>query len=572
MSKRIVLIGGTGFFGERLARRLVELDDIELVVTSRDAARAERLVDALKRARPGASVTASAFDRRTDGMAERLASLQPFLVIDASGPFQGASYELARAALEAGAHWIDLADARDYLLGFEAALAPLALEKGLVALAGASSTPALSFAAVEDVTRNWKRIDTVDIAVMPGGAAKVGQAVIGAILHYAGAPIRSFEEARPSEVIGWGSIRRIETPNMGRRLVSPAETADADLLPKHFHIASRVTFSAGLESRLEQLSIRGLAALRRMGLIKNLLPLAPLLWTARRLTSMYAADRGGMTVDCAGLDPAGRPIWARWWMHAVEGEGPNVPILPALALTRKIIAGSVASTAGPAVAVMSLAEIEAEMPRSAITTSRHVVSSGSQGLLASSCDPKQYAALPARLRQFHEGTGLPVWKGRANVVSSKNPIAILIRKLFGFPPTGRNVPVTVTVDRKGANERWTRNFAGYRFASELSPKAPGIIAELFNPFHILLRMEFRDGQICMPVEGARLGAFPFPHFLVPRSDTREFVDDKGRFNFDVAISLAPLGLVAHYRGWLEPVEAADAGLISTRPAEEARAS
>ena len=70
--------------------------------------------------------------------------MSPWLVIDASGPFQSASYDLARATLDLGAHWIDLADARDYLMGFEAALDPIARRKGLVARAGASSTPALS--------------------------------------------------------------------------------------------------------------------------------------------------------------------------------------------------------------------------------------------------------------------------------------------------------------------------------------------------------------------------------------------------------------------------------------------
>lgn len=555
MSRQILLIGATGFFGERLARRLAEVDGIDLILTSRDALRAARLADDLREARPSLAVRSIAFDRNAPDVGERLQAIAPFLIIDTSGPFQDASYDLARAALQAGSHWIDLADARGYVLGFEEALGAAARDRGLIARTGASSTPALSFAATEDVTRGWKRIDSVDIAIMPGGAGKVGQSVIRSILHYAGRPISTFNEAAPSTETGWGELRVIETPNIGRRIVSPVETADADLITSRFAVASRVSFAAGLESRLEQLSLRGLAALRKSGLVSDLRGLAPLLESARRFTSMFAKDRGGMTVDCAGLDSAGRPIWTRWWLCAVRGEGPSVAILPALALTRKLLNDGVAAGAGPAVSVLSLAEIEAEMPRSAITTSRHVVRSGAQGLLASSCDPKSYALLPTRLQQFHEGNGMPVWKGVADVDASRNPFAVIIRKIFGFPPSGRGVPVTVTVERKGADEKWTRNFAGYRFTSELSPKAPGIVAERFGPFQVLLRMVFRDGQLFMPLAGARLGFVPFPHFLSPRSDTREFVDDLGRFNFDVAITMPPIGRLAHYRGWLEPAEA-----------------
>ncbi len=191
-------------------------------------------------------------------------------------------------------------------MGFEAALDPIARRKGLVARAGASSTPALSTAVVEDITRRWQRLDSVDIAIMPGGAGQVGAAVIRAILGYAGTTIATFEEGAPAEVTGWGSVKRVRVPGLGVRYLSPVETADAALLPERFGVTSRVTFYAGLESRLEQFGLLFLAKLRRRGLVGNLEPLAPLLESARRVTGLFASDRGGMTVDCAGLD-ADRP-------------------------------------------------------------------------------------------------------------------------------------------------------------------------------------------------------------------------------------------------------------------------
>ena len=143
MLRRIVLIGATGFFGRRLAEHLAAIDGIELVLTSRDDVRARSVAQAIGDTHPSAKIDAMAFDRDDPLGFERLIKLSPWLVIDASGPFQSVSYDLARAALNAGAHWIDLADARDYLLGFATALDPIARRKGLVARAGASSTPAL---------------------------------------------------------------------------------------------------------------------------------------------------------------------------------------------------------------------------------------------------------------------------------------------------------------------------------------------------------------------------------------------------------------------------------------------
>ena len=111
--RRVVLIGATGFFGRRLADRLATIPQIALVVTSRDEARARHAAEAILVSHASASVISLAFERDDPESLERLRALSPWLVIDASGPFQSADYRLARAVLDMGAHWIDLADARE---------------------------------------------------------------------------------------------------------------------------------------------------------------------------------------------------------------------------------------------------------------------------------------------------------------------------------------------------------------------------------------------------------------------------------------------------------------------------
>lgn len=551
MLRRIVLIGATGFFGQRLAQRLAALDDVELIVTSRAEARAKEVAQALG---GDSKITASAFSRDDASSIARLKTLSPWLVIDASGPFQSASYDLARVAIGLGSHWIDLADARDYLLNFGAALDRIARDNGVVARTGASSTPALSMAVVEDLTSGWQRVDSVDIAIMPGGAGDVGEAVIRAILSYAGCAISSFDEGAPSELTGWGSVRHVKVDRLGTRYLSPVETADAALMRRRFAVTSRVSFGAGLESRVEQFGLFGLAQLRRLGMISSLEFLAPLLAMARRATRLFASDRGGMIVDCSGLDNRGRQISARWFLYAEKGEGPDVPVLPAVALTRALLRGE--GKAGAAIAALPLEDIQAEMSPPSLLVSRSSRVGGTHSLLALACGEENYRLLPSALRSFHDQNALPVWTGKADIDASTSVGGRFLRALFGFPPSGRDVAVTVTVGRYGEGETWTRNFGGKRFASRLAREGGNVISERFGPFKILLGLSARGGEVHMPVVGWQIGRIKLPLFLAPKSETREFAGDDGRFHFDVAIQVPLVGLLAHYRGWLEPKMAA----------------
>jgi short subunit dehydrogenase-like uncharacterized protein len=80
--------------------------------------------------------------------AQELAALRPEVIINASGPYQTQGYGVARACIEAGVHYIDLADARAFVTGISA-LNDEAQRAGVLVVGGASTVPALS-AAVTD--------------------------------------------------------------------------------------------------------------------------------------------------------------------------------------------------------------------------------------------------------------------------------------------------------------------------------------------------------------------------------------------------------------------------------------
>ena len=368
-ARRIVLVGATGTFGGRLAALLAGIEAIDLVATSRRADRAQRLADRLRAGARCARIEGAAFDSGCEPV-NGLRALKPWLVIDASGPFQTAGYGVAETALRAGAHFVDIADAQGYIEGFSGALNAVAIRQNKAAFAGASSTPALSYAAVAALTQDWRRVDSIDIAITPGGKSDVGPAVMKAVLSYAGAPVPEFRDGAMHSVIGWGSLRRVVMPGLGPRFVSPVATADAAMLSRDFEVRERVRFVAGLESWSEHFGLVALAWLRRCMRLRSVTGLAPLLGQARNLTRLTTSESGGMAVCVRGLDAGGEAAIARWSLVAHENHGPYVPVLPALALTRSLLSGGLAPGARLAAGAISLAAIEAEMTGLAIVTQR----------------------------------------------------------------------------------------------------------------------------------------------------------------------------------------------------------
>ena len=369
--KHVLLIGATGVFGQRLARHLASFEDIHLTLTSRDLKRAGALATKIKSQDAKAPIKAIALNT-THNLSHQLIVLNPWLIIDASGPFQGADYSVPKAALSAGAHYLDLADAREYLKGF-AELDATAKASGLVALAGTSSTPALSSAVIAALTKGWVRIDCVDIAIVPGGKSEVGPAVIKAILSYVGTPIPSLNDAQYGTITAWAHSQTLFVPGLGKRRVAPVETADVELVAPHFKVQKKLLFQAGLESPIEQWGIIALSHVKRFGLLGNLTGLTPLLQFARKFTRLFTGDRGAMIVTAAGLDKHGKPISIQWQLMASNGDGPNVPVMAAAAAVRALLGDKITAGAQPCIAVLLLAAIEHEMKPYAIKTSIRLI-------------------------------------------------------------------------------------------------------------------------------------------------------------------------------------------------------
>lgn len=553
MAQSILIIGGTGVFGKRLVRHLCKQPGLTVHVSSRSAAKAAAFIKTLTD--PQAEVRPVTLDSQVN-LKEQLDHIRPRIVVDCSGPFQGVGYETARAVLEAGAHFIDLADARDYLAGFAEVLDETARRNGVCALAGASSTPTLSTCVAKHLTQGWRRVDTIDIAITPGGKSEVGRSVIEAILSYAGKDVAVWANGALSQTTGWQNARRIHVPGLGHRRVAAVETYDAEYLGPLMNVQSRVSFSAGLESGIEQRGIEAIAALRKRRIIGPPDPLIPLLLKARQITRIPTSTSGGMVVDICGLDGDGGRAQAQWSLAAHQDHGPNIPILPAAAAIRKLLSGAVEPGAGFAHAAVSLADILDEMQAYDIKTATSVTQT-KQSVFEDALGPRGFEELPQKLQQFHGAKGPVLWSGQADVTRGTGVLSRLIGWVIRFPRSGQAVPVTVSIDRTRSAqgtpvEIWTRTFAGKSMTSVLSSLGGGQVSERFAPFTFGLTLEQDAEGIEMPLSHWRIGKLRLPRFFAPRSETKEYVDDAGRFQFDVKLSAPLVGSLVHYRGWLEP--------------------
>ncbi len=540
---RVLVIGAGGVFGSRLAEGLARAG-FDLVVAGRDLTRAEATAADLRGRIEGARVSAIRLDTR-DLNAADLAATGATIVVDAAGPFQNAEPRVARAAIAAGLSYVDLADARDFVAAFPA-LDAQARAAGVVALTGASSTPALSHAVLNHLTAAWQRIDSVEAAISPGARAPRGRSVTEAILSWLGRPVRVFEHGGWRVRPGWSGLERCDFGTAGRRWLSLCETPDLDLLPERFRPTDRAVFLAGLEPAMAHWGAWALGWMARR-IDADLARFAPAVIALSRLAAPFGDDRGAMRVEAVGLDATGQGTRTVWTLVAPPGVGPFTPGLPALAAVKALAAGRLPPGARACVADLSLAKIEAEMVPHGIETT---VAAERSALFARAIGPA-FEGLPEPLRALHEAIGQSVWRGEAVVEGPATPLAGLAARLFGFPPATPTAPVEVQVDADGTRSIWRRRIGGHRFHSVLShPRAGGRVVERFGPLSFDLVLTRQTGRLLYAVVGWRLGPIRMPTALAPTTRTHEAVDAEGRFTFDVEIGLPWGGRMVRYRGWL----------------------
>ena len=352
MTMRVLLIGGYGNFGTLIAQRLAEEPDLTVIVAGRSLEKAQALAERL-----GAEAARLDIDGDLD---RSLREIRPTVVIHTSGPFQTQAYHVAEACIRNGAHYLDLADARDFVVGIDA-LDEAAKQAGVLVASGASTVPGLTSAIIARHASSFARLDAIDFGIGTAQRTNRGLATVEAVLGYAGKPIRTLIDGRMQEVCGWQDLRWRKFARLGWRPLGNCDIPDLDLFPKHYPSLRTVRFRAGLELPLLHCGLWVLTWLVRVGLVGNLRRFAPQLLRMSNFFDRFGTDDSGFYMEMTGegLDAAPRRV--AFDLAARAGDGLMIPCTPAIVLCLGLASGKITQRgATPCMGLVALDDILAE--------------------------------------------------------------------------------------------------------------------------------------------------------------------------------------------------------------------
>jgi Domain of unknown function (DUF4166)/Saccharopine dehydrogenase NADP binding domain len=558
---KLLVIGGYGTFGGRTIQLLKDEAALTLFVAGRSLSKAQAFLSKFPDAK--AKLIPIAFDRQTN-IAQQFQTIKPNWVLDASGPFQNYgedAYAVIEACIAERVHYLDLADGSDFVAGV-AAYDEKAKAAGVFVLSGVSSFPVLTAAVVRRLEQGMQKIETIYAGIAPSPYAGVGLNVIKAIAGYAGQATRlkregqvttayPFTESLPFTIAPPGLM---PLNNIRFSLVDvPDLTALTELWPQ----AKTVWMGAGPTPAILHRLLSIFAWFVRWRVLPSLLPLAPIIsWVTN--TIRWGEHRGGMFVQVKGFNNDRHSCTRQWHLLAEGSDGPLIPCMAVQALVLRALKGATPTTgARAAVRELELNDYEPLFAKCTIYPGfREILDSQNtpafQRVLGTS-----WVNLASALQELHSTQGSKVFSGLCHVEGATNPITKLIARVVGFPATGSNLPITVTIDQhfndQGHSiERWTRSFGKRGFTSELfcgSGRSEHLLCERFGPMNFALALVQKNDGLELILRHWSLFGIPMPQWLGPTTQAFES-SDQGHFNFSILLAHRFVGRIVKYEGWL----------------------
>ncbi len=540
---RILVIGGYGGFGARVSKRLLAVGHCVLV-GGRSYDKAARFCGGLVGAEP------AVVDRSGD-LLPLLRVHRPDIVVDAAGPFQSSNYAVPEACIAAGVHYLDLADAREFVVGIRA-LDEAAKKAGVVVIGGASSVPALSGAVVRRLAEGLDCVSSVDIAISASTQSTASRSVTHAILSYAGRPIRLRRGGRWSSSFGGSELRRMRFEVAGakplrRRWVALCDVPDLALLPGIVPGAPAIAFRAGSDRPHHILGLWLASWLVRLSVVKSLTGLGGIFVKLQRATLWQGSQRSAMAVILNGWRGSDR-IERRWTLIAENASGPEIPTLAAALLADDMLANRLHAGARDATGALQFDRFA--KPFAALPVRHGIIEQVLEPTLYRRVMGEAFDELPPAVRQMHEVNGSAGAAGNGSVCVGTSLWARLLCRLMRFPPTNA-YPVHVAFAERDGVETWTRDFGGYRFSSELRQRG-GLLCERFGPLSFRFDLNVDERGLSMRLRGWTLLGIPLPLFAGPKIDAHES-EEEGGFCFTVAVAVPGIGPVISYSGRLQRI-------------------
>lgn len=298
----IAVLGGYGTFGARVSAELA-FRGHRVIVAGRDHRRALALAQTLPGG-PHEVVGADVTDLESCRRAVRGAAV----VAVCAGPFSTLGTAPARAALEEGAHYVDIADDRAYIRQLHD-LAPAFIRGARCAAYGCSSLPAVSSALALAMTEEGDAPARARVALFIGSRNPKGAASVRSMVERLGRPVVTADGGVPH---GFGDGQVISLPPpFGRRTAYTFDGPEHDLFPGLLGVGSvdvRVGFELPMANAVFALLARARSGWgrRTATVLARLGALAPAIGTSggvvqvelswpdgRRRTRALVADEGG---------------------------------------------------------------------------------------------------------------------------------------------------------------------------------------------------------------------------------------------------------------------------------------
>jgi hypothetical protein len=360
----VLILGAFGTFGRLITRALAQSTDLTIIAAGR------RLPEVREEFRAGIRMLAMDNNALSAGV---LRELDPALLIDTVGPFQTRDRKFAEACIHLGIHYLDLADGREFVQNV-CVLDAAAKANNVLVVSGASTVPALSSAVVEHLAAEFSQVEEIEIGIAPAYSGPRGLATARSVLGYVGRSIPVWRDAAMDSARGWSDTKRYRyPPPVGRRNLSLIDVPDVSLIPPRFPALSQLAVRAGHEVPLVHHTLRLLGILVRIGLIRDLASHAPMMLRMAAWFDRFGSNSGAMHVRLRGRGNDGHLQSRTWTLVAENGDGPRIPTLAAILLTKKLLnvpgfAPIASRGAMPAMNLLTLREFEREWRRLAIRT------------------------------------------------------------------------------------------------------------------------------------------------------------------------------------------------------------
>jgi hypothetical protein len=328
---RVLIIGGYGNFGSYIARSLAPDPTIRLLIGGRASAKAQAFAAGLGGAHP-AEGHAIDID---GGLAAAFDRILPDIVVHTSGRFQRQNHRVARACIAQGCHYLDLADARDFVVSI-GELDAAARARGVIVVSGASSVPCLTAAVIDHYRPGFARLDAIDYGISTAQRTNRGLATTSAILSYVGKPLLRLRDGRMQRAFGWQDTHVVRYRELGLRLFGTCDIPDLELFPRRYPEVRSIRFAAGHELKILHAGTWALSWLVRLGFVRSLDVHAPSLLKLAFLFDRFGSSRSGFHMFLAGVGHDGRPRRVRFFIIARSGHGPYIPCIPAILLAKRL--------------------------------------------------------------------------------------------------------------------------------------------------------------------------------------------------------------------------------------------